>query len=224
MTKTSSAALNSSATSKARAGSTASASARVRLTLIKRLRRSVTRSLTLALLLSSSELQRVRINQFPRVPCQIARLPLQIARAAPARLLRREAVRGSEVVAPGRVDEARVDFGASSLEEADVRHAVEQVARLAGFHLPLFEHVVVEQVVEARLLDLEAARVRGALENLDVGRGRRRLDARAVAHAPQERLVNQVLLVEVRREDDQLLKRHLDLLSGVQSQVVDALL
>src|ERR1700759_1780050 len=116
-----------------------------------------------------SDLKRVRINQ---LPC-----------ALPSELLRAEAVRRAEVVAPRGVNQACVDLRRSALEQANVRHPVEQVARLAGFHLPTFERVVIEQMIEARLLDLDAARVGRALENLDVSRRAWRLDARTVAHA-----------------------------------------
>src|SRR5215211_5272668 len=108
-------------------------------------------------LIISSYLEWVRICQVPRA-------------LAAALLLRGEAVRGAEVVAPGGVYEADTHLGRARLEEADVGHAVEQVARLASLHLPVFEHVVVEQVVEAVLLDAQAARVGGALEDFDVGR------------------------------------------------------
>src|ERR1044071_3855079 len=103
---------------------------------------------------SRSDLERVRIGQVPRV------LP---------RLFLREAVRGAEVVAPGRVDEAHGDLGRARLEEADVGHVVEQVARLARLHLAVFVHVAIKYVVDAVLLDSQAARVGGALENFDVG-------------------------------------------------------
>src|SRR6185503_15156106 len=49
-----------------------------------------------------------------------------------------------------------------------------------------------------------------------------RLDARAISHASQERLVSEILFIKVRREHDELLKRDFDLLSGVQREIIDA--
>src|SRR5207249_11551481 len=62
------------------------------------------------------------------------------------------------------------------------------------------------------------------LEDLVVLLDRGRLDADLVADAAKERLVDEIGWVEVRREDDEHVERDLDLLTGVQSEVVDALL
>src|SRR4051812_28332930 len=86
--------------------------------------------------LSASELERIGISV---LPCA-----LRVVGRAAREFARREAVRRAEVVAPCHVYQARADFGRPSLEEADVGHSVEQVARLASLHLPVFEHVVVE--------------------------------------------------------------------------------
>src|SRR5437763_1529432 len=82
---------------------------------------------------------------------ELKRVRIRVSRVLPAELLRAEAVGGTEVVAPRGVNQSRVDFGRAALEEADVGHSVEEVARLAGLHLPVFERVVVEQMIEARL-------------------------------------------------------------------------
>src|SRR5947209_3054829 len=63
-----------------------------------------------------------------------------------------------------------------------------------------------------------------ALEDLVVLLDRRRLDADLVADAAEERLVDEVGRVEVRREDDEHVEWDLDLLAGVQREVVDTLL
>ena len=63
-----------------------------------------------------------------------------------------------------------------------------------------------------------------ALEDLLVLVDGRRLDADLVADAPQEGLVDEVGRVEVRREHDEHVEGDLDLLPGVERQVVDALL
>ena len=133
-------------------------------------------------------------------------------------------MRRAEVVAPRGINQTDAHFWRSSLEQTDVGHAVEQIARLARLHLTLLKHVVVEKMVETRLLYAQAARVCGAFENLDLGRGAWRLYARTVSHTAKEGFVNQIFLVEVRRKDDELLERHFDLLARVQRQIVNALL
>src|ERR1041385_6864938 len=46
--------------------------------------------------------------------------------------------------------------------------------------------------------------------------------ARAIAHASQKCFVNEVSLIEVRREDHELFERHFDLLAAVQRQEINA--
>src|SRR6185503_14308905 len=75
-----------------------------------------------------------------------------------------------------------------------------------------------------RLLDGDPTLARLVFENGRVCRGRGRLDARAIAHASQECLVGEVVLVEVRRENDELFKWNFDLFSGVQREIVDTTL
>ena len=51
-----------------------------------------------------------------------------------------------------------------------------------------------------------------------------RCSVRIAREASEEGFVNEVFLVEVRREHDELLERHFELLASVQRQVVNALL
>ena len=63
----------------------------------------------------------------------------------------------AEVVAPSFINDFGGDLQSLVLEKADVGDAVEQVARLARFHLPVFDHVVVQNVIEGFARGLHAA-------------------------------------------------------------------
>src|ERR1041384_4655298 len=107
----------------------------------------------------------------------------QLRSRTPLWLLRIEAVRRAEVVAPRAVNQLGRQLNRRALEETNINDAVEQVARLAGFHLPVLKHVVVQHVIENRLLDAKPTRERGAADDFDVSRRRRRLHPPAPTHA-----------------------------------------
>src|SRR6185295_16729399 len=79
-----------------------------------------------------------------------------------------------------------------------------------------------QNVVQHRLFDIDAALARLIFEDRRVCASRGRLDASAVTHASQERLVGEILLIQVRRKDDELFEWDFDLLACVQRKVIDA--
>jgi hypothetical protein len=58
-----------------------------------------------------------------------------------------ETVRRAEVVSPGDIYEFRRQLKRAALEETNICDAIQQVSRLAGFHLAMLDHVVVQEVV-----------------------------------------------------------------------------
>ena len=102
---------------------------------------------------------------------------------------------------------------------------VDQIARLAAAQLNLARLEVVRQ---QRLDDLgpilEAALRAGVLEDLQELGARRALRENLVVDAAQERLVDQLVRPDVRREDDQRHEREVELLAGLQREEVDAAL
>src|SRR5256885_14948722 len=88
----------------------------------------------------------------------------------------------------------------------------------------MLDAILRQNVIQHRLFDGDVSSLRLLPEDHRIRFRRRRLDARAITHAAQERLVGEILLLEVRREHDELLERNFDLLSGVQREIIDAAL
>ena len=135
--------------------------------------------------------------------------------------LGREPVGGAEVVAPREINQLLSQPHLTSFEETDIVDFVQQVTRLAAFHNPILVRVAFENVTQAVLIDSNATVFRRAFEDLRECSRCWWLDPRAITHASQERLVNEISLVEVRRENDELFERHFDLLTAVQRQEVN---
>ena len=80
------------------------------------------------------------------------------------------------------------------------------------------EEILDRSLVERHFL-LLAGQPKDPREHLAI----RRPDPNLVANAPQERLVDQFVRVEVGREDDQQLERHRELFPGDQREIIDPL-
>src|SRR5438093_13273264 len=129
-----------------------------------------------------------------------------------------------EVRLARHLDELRCERGRLAEEARRVDQLLDDVARVARSQPDVLRAVDREDLRHrlGSLLDLLPRA--HALEDLLVLRDRRRLDADLVADAPQERLVDEVSRIEVRREDDEHVEGDLDLLAGMQREVIDALL
>src|SRR5438309_3670045 len=133
-------------------------------------------------------------------------------------------VERDEVAVARHLDEVRGELCGTAEEARRVDELLDDVAGVAAPETEILLAIVREDLAHRLGLVLDALARAHALEDLVVLLHRRRLDPDLVADAPQEGLVDEVGGVEVRREDDQHVERDLDLLAGVQRQVVDALL
>src|SRR5688572_30805836 len=95
----------------------------------------------------------------------------------------------AEVVLPGHVNELRSQLQRLALEHANISYAIQQVARLASFHLLLLGDVFMKDVIQTGFTIFDATPARGAREYLRVRRGSRWFNSRPIAHAPQESLI-----------------------------------
>src|ERR1044072_3178518 len=132
----------------------------------------------------------------------------------------RKRVRRSEVIAPRNVYDLRRQMCVPAFKATNVCGAIENVTRFATLHLPVFHPILRQDVVHHGLLDRDAAAVGLLFEDCSVSGRRWRLDARAVTHASQKRLVSEIFLLEVRRKNYELFKRNFDLFSSMQREIV----
>ena len=102
---------------------------------------------------------------------------------------RSERMRGAEIVPPGNIENVRSQGWGLTFEKADISRPIEEVARFATLHLPPFDPVFVNYMLQNRLSDRDATVVRLTLKDFDVSGRRRGLNSRAVTHAAKERLV-----------------------------------
>src|SRR5437762_9159754 len=133
-------------------------------------------------------------------------------------------VEGHEVAVAGHLDQVRRELGWAAEEPRGVDELLDDVAGMAAPQAEVLLAVVREDLAHRLGLVVDALARADALEDLVVLLDRRSLDPDLVTDAPEERLVDEVGRVEVRREDDEHVERDLDLLTGVQREVVDALL
>src|SRR5205807_8374794 len=106
-------------------------------------------------------------------------------------------------------------------EQAKIRHPIEEIARLTAFHLSLLDSVLGQHILQRGLLAMDPTTFPDTLEYFGVRRGSRRLDARSVAHPPQECLIGEIVFVKVGGKDYELLEGYLDLFTGVQREIID---
>src|SRR3954447_21688687 len=104
----------------------------------------------------------------------------------------------AEVVSPRKINQLFRQPHLTSLEETDVVDFVQKVTRLAAFHHSLLFRVTFENVTQTLFVDCNATRFRRTFEDLRERSRRWWLDARTIAHASQERFVNEVSLLQVR--------------------------
>src|SRR4051812_13293317 len=109
-------------------------------------------------------------------------------------------------------------------EKTDVDHAVDQVTRLARFHLTFFSHVFLQDVFKAPRVHFQLAYGYNVFEDLDVCLGCGRIETRAVSHPPKKSFVHKYCFIKIRRENHELFERHLNLFSVVQRKKVYATL
>src|SRR5437867_5757731 len=128
-----------------------------------------------------------------------------------------------EVAVARHLDQVGCELGGTAEEPCGVDQLLDDVSRVAAPEAKVLLAVVREDLAHRLGLVVDALPGADALEDLVVLLDRRRLDADLVADAAEEGLVDQVRRVEVRREDDQHVKGDLDLLAGVQREVVNAL-
>ena len=128
----------------------------------------------------------------------------------------------SEVIAPGQIDQFRSQLEHASFEQADVVNFVEEISRLATFHYALLSRVLLYHVIQAILVNRDPAIRCRPLEDFDERACRGRLDARAITHSPEKRVVHEISLIEVRREDHELFEWNFDLLTAVQRQKINS--
>src|SRR5439155_5414945 len=133
-------------------------------------------------------------------------------------------VQGHEVRLAGHVDEVRGELGRTPEEARGVGQLLQDVARVAGPESKVLAAVVREDLGHRLGAVVDLLPLAHALEDLLVLRDRWRLDPDLVPDAAQERLVDEVRGIQVRGEDDEHVERDLELLAGVERQVVDALL
>src|SRR5205823_10099011 len=150
-------------------------------------------------------------------PVKQAPTPRLGPRRVPAR------VEGHEVAVAGHLDQVRRELGWAAEEPRRVDELLDDVAGMAAPQAEVLLAVVREDLAHRLGLVVDALARADALEDLVVLLDRRRLDADLVADAAEERLVHEIGGIEVRREDDQHVKGDLDLLAGVEREVVDAL-
>src|SRR5207248_4400106 len=122
------------------------------------------------------------------------------------------------------LDQVWCELRGATEETGRVDELLDDVARMAAAQAEVLLAVVREDLAHRLGLVVDVLARADALEDLVVLLDRRRLDADLVADAAKERLVDEVGRVEVRREDDEHVEGDLDLLAGVQREVVDALL
>src|SRR2546426_5439335 len=158
--------------------------------------------------------QREVVDPLLRATSRLSLRPLRVA----ARVERHE------VALAGHVDEIRRELRRATQEARGVDELLEDVPRVAAAQAEVLLAVVREDLAQRLGLVVDVLPRADAAEDLLVLLYRGRLDADLVADAAQERLVDEVGRVEVRREDDEHVERDLHLLPGVQREVVDALL
>src|SRR4029434_10803622 len=79
-----------------------------------------------------------------------------------------------------------------------------------------------EDIIEMFRAVCETAGLNELLENRGVHFSVGRIDIETIAHAAQERIVNQITGVEIGGENQKLLERHFDFLARMQCEIVDA--
>src|SRR2546430_1847068 len=129
-----------------------------------------------------------------------------------------------EVAVARHLDQVGRELRRATEEARGVDKLLDDVSRMAATQAEVLLAVVREDLAHRLGLVVDALAGADPLEDLVVLLDRRRLDADLVANAAEERLIDQVGRIEVRREDDEHVERDLDLLAGVQREVVDALL
>src|SRR5439155_18385269 len=129
-----------------------------------------------------------------------------------------------EVRLARHLDELRRERGRLAEEARGVDELLDDVARVAGAQADVLRAVDRQDLRHRLGAVLDVLPRAHPLEDLLVLRDRRRLDTDLVSDASEEGLVDEVGGIEVRREDDEHVERDLDLLAGVQRQVVHALL
>ena len=130
---------------------------------------------------------------------------------------------GAEVVQPCSVEKFFGQGDGTVLVAADVPAAVDEVARLAGSHVAPLMRVARQEPVEETGIVTETACLHVLPEDAPISLGAWRLDGETVAEPAEEGLLGEVGGVQVAGENQQLLEWDLDLLAGVQRQVVDAI-
>ena len=130
---------------------------------------------------------------------------------------------GAEVVQPCPVEKFFGQGEGTVLVAADVPAAVDEVARLAGSHVPLLVRVARQEPVEETGIVTETACLHVLPEDAPISLGARRLDGETVAEPAEEGLLGEVGGVQVAGEDQQLLEWDLDLLAGMQRQIIDVI-
>ena len=91
-----------------------------------------------------------------------------------------------------------------------LRHIV-QVARIAGPRGSAAVVILGKHVVDCGRRKVEPSLLAHDLEDLRIHLARRRVDADFVADPPHEGVIHQILRIQVRRKDDELLERQLKL-------------
>jgi len=101
------------------------------------------------------------------------------------------------------------------------KRVVDQVAGLATAELdPAAKEPLVEQAIDHRRLEGHVDLLAVVGEDPDTLLARRTLGVHLVAHAAQERLIDEIRGLEVDGEDDEDRERHFELLAGLQRQEV----
>src|SRR4030095_9148653 len=104
----------------------------------------------------------------------------------------------------------------------EIGATLDQIARLAASQGALVRFVEPEDIIEMFRVVCETARLNELLENRGVHFSIGRIDIETIAHAAQERIVNQITGVEIGGENQKLLERHFDFLARMQCEIVDA--
>src|SRR5689334_6822446 len=130
----------------------------------------------------------------------------------------------AEVVDPRPIHEVGREREHPVLVAADVAAPFDQVARVAGPYLAALGPIALQQPVEHAGIGSEPAPGHVLTEDACVRLGPWRLHGQAVPQPAQEGLLGQVSGSEIAGEDQELLEGDLDLLAGVQRQVVDPIL